>query len=430
MPRRERARDAATVVVVGVVCCVLLGYALLSRRLEGTVVSAAMFFVSAGLLAGWTGVVDLGAAAHAGPGEEASRAAVLLIAELALVLLLFGDAAGIDLRTLRRNALPVRLLAIGLPLTIGLGTVLAVVVLSDLELWECAIIAAVLAPTDAALGQAVVTSRAVPARIRQALNVESGLNDGGSVPFLMLFIALAAAEEGLGGGWLAFTVEQIGLGALVGVAVGVAGGRALATAVKREWALPLFAQLALAALAILAFIAADAIGGNGFIAAFVGGGAAGTAARRTTERTLEFTEEQGELLALAVFFLFGVFAAEALGAATWAMVAYAVLSLTVIRMLPVAVAVARLGLPGPTVAFLGWFGPRGLASVILALVVIEEEPALAGIEQIFLVMTVTVLLSVFAHGISAAPLTRLYARHTHAPGAPQTDGLVSGPRGG
>ena len=198
------------------ISCVLLGYALLSRRLEGTVVSAAMFFVVAGDLAGWTGIVDLGAAAHGGPGEEASREAVLVVAELALVLLLFGDAAGIDLRTLRRNALSVRLLAIGLPLTIGLGTVLAVVVLADLELWECAIVAAVLAPTDAALGQAVVTSHAVPARIRQALNVESGLNDGGSVPFLMLFIALAAAEEGLGGGWLAFTVEQIGLGALVG----------------------------------------------------------------------------------------------------------------------------------------------------------------------------------------------------------------------
>ena len=394
-------------VALGLLACVLFGFALVSRRIEGSLVTAPMLFVSAGLIAGWTGVVDFGAAAH---GDTAAREVVFVVAELALVLLLFSGAARIDPRTLRGNPLPLRLLGIGLPLTIGLGAVLALAVLGELEPWECAIVAAVLAPTDAALGQAVFSSEALPLKVRQGLNVESGLNDGGSVPFLTLFIALAAAEEGIEGGWLQFTLEQIGLGALIGAAVGAAGGLALRRAVAAGWTRGIFEQLGLAAVAVIAWVAADEVGGNGFIAAFVAGGAAGVAAGALRERVLQFTEEEGEVLNLAVFFIFGVFAADAMSAATWPMLAYALLSLTVVRMLPVAVALLGLGLRAPTVAFVGWFGPRGLASIILALVVIEEEPDLAGIETIFVVVTVTVLLSVFAHGISAAPLTRRYAR--------------------
>ena len=230
-----------------------------------------------------------------------------------------------------------RLLCIGLPLTIVLGTVVAVALLADLEFWECAIVAAVLAPTDAALGQAVVTNPALPLRVRQGLNVESGLNDGGSVPFLTLFIGLAAAEEGLGGGWLRFAAEQIGYGTLIGAAAGVAGGVALRRASARGWTVPLFEKLALAALAVIIFVAADEVGGNGFIAAFVGGGAAGVAAGPVAVRSLDLAEEDGELLNLAVFFIFGIFASHALGDANGQIVAYAVLSLTLIRMLPVAV---------------------------------------------------------------------------------------------
>jgi sodium/hydrogen antiporter len=411
-------------VVLGLLACLIFGYGLLSRRLDGTIVSAPMVFVAAGLVALWTGAVDLGSASHGEPG--ATREAVFLVAELALVLLLFTDAAQIHPRHLLGNALPLRLLVIGLPLTIGLGTLLALVVLSDLEPWECAIVAAVLAPTDAALGKAVVSSPLVPPRIREGLNVESGLNDGGSVPFLMLFIALAAAEEGIDDGWLRFALQQIGYGTLIGIAVGAAGGLALRRASARGWTTTVFERLALAALAVVAWAAADELGGNGFIAAFVGGGAAGMAAGALRKHALDFAEEEGELLNFALFFIFGVFAADALGDVTWHMVAYAVLSLTVVRMLPVAVAVAGLGVRPASVAFLGWFGPRGLASIILALVVVEEEPGLAGIDEIFLVMTVTVLLSVFAHGITAAPLTRLYAR----PGPNGDGGQHTSDRGG
>jgi sodium/hydrogen antiporter len=406
-------------VVLGLLACLIFGFGLVARRLEGMFVSAAMVFVAAGLVAGWTGLVGLGSATHV--DASVSREAIFLVAELALVLLLFTDAARIDPRHVRRNALPLRLLGIGLPLTIGLGTLLALVLLSDLDAWECAIVAAVLAPTDAALGQAVVSSPLVPLRIREALNVESGLNDGGSVPFLMLFIALAAAHEGLEEGWLRFAAEQIGYGTLIGAAVGGAGGAALRRAAERSWTTTAFERLALAALAIIAWYVADRAGGNGFIAAFVGGGAAGMAAGPLRERLLDFAEEEGQLLNLAVFFIFGVFAAEVLGELTWQAVAYAVVSLTVVRMLPVAVAVAGLGLRPATIAFLGWFGPRGLASIILALVVVEEEPALAGLDGIFLAMTVTVLLSVFAHGISAGPLTRRYARMTDTLGSDEAE---------
>jgi len=394
-------------VVLGVLACLLFGFALISRRLDGTILTAPMVFVAAGLVAQWTGIVDFGAATH-GEGELAHEA-LFLVAEIALVLLLFSDAASIDPRALRGNPIPLRLLLIGLPLTIGLGVLLALVVLTELEFWECAIVAAVLAPTDAALGQAVVSSPLLPLRIRQGLEVESGLNDGGSVPFLMLFIALAAAGEGLESGWLQFALEQIGLGTLIGAAVGAAGGTALARAAARGWAAPLFERLGLAALAVVAWFAADEAGGNGFIAAFVGGGAAGMTVGALRERLLDFAEEEGTLLNLAVFFIFGVFAADALGDATWQVVAYACLSLTVVRMAPVAVAVAGLGLRPATIAFLGWFGPRGLASIILTFVVVEEEPGLGGLDEIFLTMTVTVLLSVFLHGVTAAPLTRRYA---------------------
>ena len=419
-------------VALGLIACALLAFALISRRVEGTVVTGAMLFVAFGLLCGWTGLVDFGSAAHGGD-HEAAREVVVLVAELALVLLLFADAVRIDPRALRGNPLPARLLGIGLPLTIGLGAVVGLLVLTDLEPWECAIVAAVLAPTDAALGQVVVSSPAVPERVREALNVESGLNDGGSVPFLMLFIALAAAEEGLGGGWLLFAVEQIGFGALIGIAAGALGGLALLRAAARGWTTRAYEQLGLAAIAPIAFVAADQIGGNGFIAAFVAGGAAGMTAGPLRERMVPFAEEEGELLKVAVLFVFGVFAADALGAATWQIVAYAILSLTVIRMLPVAIALAGQGLGAGTVAFIGWFGPRGLASVILALVVIEEQPQLAGAQEIFLVMTVTVLMSVVAHGMTAAPLSRRLgasltpqrADHAMSPSAART--TSSGP---
>ena len=387
---------------IGILAAVLFAYSLLSRRLERLSVSAPMFFVAAGIVLGpdVLGLTSL----------ELTGGTGLLVAELALVIVLFADASRIDLGALRENeGLPARLLGIGMPLTIGAGTGAAALLLTEIEFWEAAMIAAVLAPTDAALGQAVVSSDLVPRRIRQALNVESGLNDGLSIPFLFLFTGLALSEAHVeAGDWLAFALEQIGLGALVGVAIGLGGGWLVNRANRARWITPTFQQLSLLGLAIGAWAAADQLGGNGFIAAFSAGLAAGRVASTHCRTILDFTQDEGQLLNLAVFFVFGVSAIGFLDAAGWRVAAFALLSLTVVRMLPVAVALAGSSLRPVSVAFVGWFGPRGLASIILALVVLDEEPDLPAIPVLFAAMTVTVLASVFAHGISARPLTRAY----------------------
>ncbi|MGB3098608.1 MAG: cation:proton antiporter, partial [Solirubrobacterales bacterium] len=318
----------------------------------------------------------------------------------------------IDLRGLRTNrVLPERLLGIGMPLTIALGTAAGALLLTDIEFWEAAMIAAVLAPTDAALGQAVVSSKRVPTRIRQALNVESGLNDGLSIPFLFLFTGLAVAETNVDAtGWISFALEQVGYGALIGAAVGLAGAWLVEQATRRSWMTGTFQQLSMIGLALSAWALAEQLGGNGFIAAFVAGLTAGRVTELCSEKILDFTEDEGQLLNLSVFFVFGVGAIGFLDGAGWEVFVYGLLSLTVVRMLPVALALTGTGLRRSSIAFIAWFGPRGLASIILALVVIEEEPELPGVPTLFAAMTITVLASIFAHGITARPLTKLYAR--------------------
>jgi sodium/hydrogen antiporter len=391
---------------LAVLAAVVLAYALVSRRLELSAISAPMVFVAAGILAG-PDVLDL-------VELDATHGTAFHVAEVTLALLLFADAARVDVRSLRGDAdLPGRLLGIGMPLTILLGMAAGAVLLTELEFWEAAIVAAVLAPTDAALGQAVVTSRAVPARIRQALTVESGLNDGLSVPFLALFLAIAVDQTvPAASDWFGFAVEQIGWGALIGAAVCGGGAWLVERSAERELTTPLFRQFGVLALAVLAFVLADEAGGNGFIAAFVGGLAAGRVGGTSGARAVEFTEEEGQLLSLAVFFVFGTVAISFLDAADLGIVLYAVLSLTLVRMVPVAVAVRGMGFRPVTVAFMGWFGPRGLASIILALVVAEEEPELPALGVILAAMTVTVLASVLLHGLTAVPGVRAYARAT------------------
>jgi sodium/hydrogen antiporter len=388
-----------------VLAVVVFLFGLISRRLEGTILTAPIVFVAAGVLLGPAlfGVAEFALDEHT----------VLLLSEIALAVVLFTDAAKTNLRALRQNeALPLRLLGIGMPLTIALGAGVAALLLTDLTFWEAAIVGTVLAPTDAALGQPVVSNPRVPARIRQALNVEAGLNDGLSVPFLALFLTLAEAEEEhlSASVWERFAMEQVGLGVLVGVGVGLAGGWLVSLASRREWMNESFQRLALLALAIVAWALADQIGGNGFIAAFVGGLVVGPTVRRVGERLIRFTEAEGQLLSLSVFFIFGVLAAGLTPSLSWTIVLYALLSLTVIRMLPVALSLLGTRLRGVTVLFAGWFGPRGLASIVLGLVVVEEAPLLPGRTEIEAVVTLTVLFSVLLHGLTAVPLSAAYAR--------------------
>jgi NhaP-type Na+/H+ or K+/H+ antiporter len=402
----------------------LLAYAVLSRRLEQVSISGPMLLVAAGIVAG-PQVLDT---VHA----DLAHGSGLIFAEITLVVVLFADAARIDLRALRAEAaLPARLLALGMPLTIGLGVVAGALLLTDLDVWEAAMVAAILAPTDAALGQAVVSSPRVPRQVRRSLTVESGLNDGLSVPFLALFLVLAVENESPGAhGWLGYSVQLIGGGAGVGVVVGVLGARIVERAYAAHLMTPVPGAVAPVALAVLSWAAADAVGGNGFIAAFVAGLCAGHLSAVCGDRILRFSEQEGMLLSLSVFFIFGTLALDLAKSADLALLAYALLSLTVIRMLPVAVALAGTGLRPSTVAFMGWFGPRGLASIILALTVAEEEPGLAGLDGVMGAMTVTVLASIVLHGLSAGVLSRAYADDVRElpPDAPEHEAVPADAR--
>ena len=385
---------------LAVLAAVVFAFGLVSRRLQGTILTAPIVFVvtGAGLGPAGLGLVEFSLDDHT----------VLLLGEIALALVLFTDAASINLSALRQNqGLPLRLLGIGMPLTIALGTFVAALLLTDLTVWEAAIVGTVLAPTDAALGQAVVSNPRVPVRVRQSLNVEAGLNDGLSVPFLALFLTLAVAEEPLSASlWIRFALGQVGLGVLVGVSVGLAGGWLVRLATRRDWMTGSFQRLALLALALIAWALADEIGGNGFIAAFVGGLAVSPTVEGIRERLIGFTEAEGQLLNLSVFFIFGVLVIGLIGPLSWEVALYALLSLTLIRMLPVALSLIGTHLRGVSVLFMGWFGPRGLASIVLGLIVVAKAPLLTGRG----VVALTVLFSVLLHGATAAPLSAAYAR--------------------
>ncbi len=388
-----------------IVALALLGVAAISRRLPGTPVTAAMLFVAAGLLAGpkVLGGIDL----------ESSSSTVRALAEATLALVLFCDASRIDLRQLRRQiGVPLRLLGIGLPLTIAIGAAAAAVVFAQLSLAEAVILAIVLAPTDAALGQAVVTEPRIPQRIRQGLNVESGLNDGICVPLLFAAIAFADVESAISDGRSASTLllEEIGYGVIAGAAAGLLIAGIVTQAGRRNLIAPGWRQVIPVAGALLAYGTAVALHGSGFIAAFVAGMAFRGALRRDPGEINELSEEVGNVLNGVTFVLFGaILLGPALGELSWELALYAVLSLTVVRMVPVAIAMSRSRARPSTVGFLGWFGPRGLASIVFAVIVVEES-ALPHEHLIVNAIYVTVGLSVLAHGISAALLADRYAR--------------------
>lgn len=379
-------------------------HSLLSRRLERTIITPPILFTLSGFLL----VVFLPVLRE----FEADRKAFLMIAEIGLVLTLFSDATRIKLKDLKsKEKLPLRLLSIGMLLTILLGAIGAAVVLPGLSLWEACILAAILAPTDAGLGEVVVSSPKVPVRIRQALSVEAGLNDGMAVPFLMFFMALAqVGTQGAGGVLVRFVVEQLGFGALVGLVIGTAGGLLLGLAKRRGWMATPMRQLGLVALPLLCVTGAEHFRGSMFIAGYVAGIAVQVGFEEAGEESVEFTEGWGRLLDFFVFFLFGIFIAIAWSRFSLPFVAYGVISLTVVRMLPVAVSLIGTRLSSATVIFMGWFGPRGLASIVLGLVYLEQESRLPGESIISMAVMATVLLSIFAHGFSTLPGIGVYAR--------------------
>ncbi len=399
-------------------------YSLVSGRLERTPVTAPIVFTTAGMM-----VYLVTAELHFPAGGQE---VFLRLAEVGLVLLLFTDASRTDLQVLRhiRN-LPVRLLSTGMLLTLLLGALGALGVFRHLSIWEAGILAAILAPTDAGLGQIIVSSPRVPMKIRQALNVEAGLNDGLSVPFLLFFIALAGpGAQNHGASLWQFILEQLGFGTLVGAGIGLLGGWLLGRAHCKQSVLESWSQLGVVALPLLCLIASEAVGASMFIAAFVAGLAVQVGFKPAGQHSVEFTEEWGQIINLSVFFLFGLLVGRNWQHFTVAHGVYALLSLTVVRMLPVAIALRGTRLSRATVLFMGWFGPRGLASIVLGLVYLEHGAQHPGEATIRLAVMATVGLSIFVHGFSAAPGINLYAASLAAldANAPEQQEAEASPR--
>lgn len=394
----------------------IFGYSLVSERIE-KVATAPVVFTLAGILMPFVmphfSMVDV----------EFSH--FIWVAEAGLVLLLFTDATRTDLRLLRHSrALPTRLLGPGLLLTIVLGTTVAALLFPRLSLWEACLIAVILAPTDAGLGQVVVENPLVPARVREALCVEAGLNDGLSVPFLLFFLAMLEAGGGdTEASLLLFIEQQLGLGALLGAGIGLVGGWLLGQAARSGSLSEKFAPRGVIALPALCFLSAEAFGASMFIAAFVAGLTTKWMFANAGKHAVEFAEQSGQILNLAVFFLFGLAVGRSLDLLQPMYVVYALLSLTLVRMLPVAIALAGTRLQRATVLFIGWFGPRGLASIVLGLLVVERELATPQDATMRGIVLVTILLSILLHGLSAQPGISWYAKQVAAlpPDAPELE---------
>ena len=395
------------VIALTILAAVFIGYSLVAARLDRWSITAPIVFVLTGVLVGLGGPDWLG---PIGDPETVKH-----VAELTLALLLFTDASTLRWGQLREDgALPLRLLFIGFPLTVVSGFGVGAWLVPAAPLAAAALAASILAPTDAALGLGVFTNRSVPGRIRRALNVESGLNDGMATPLVTLFLALLLAEEGSSpGNWLAESVVELGIAVLVGIALGSIAGRLIATAQRRGWTSHLSDRLAVLATALLAYGGAVAAGGNGFVAAFVGGIVFAVASKGRLREPVEFTEDLALFASFLVWAIFGalLLAPQLTGGVSWLAILYAVLSLTLVRVIPVAVAMIGTGLRPATILFMGWFGPRGLASVVFTLIAFEtlEEGGLAS-DTMIEIAAWTVFLSVILHGVTAGPLATRYGR--------------------
>lgn len=396
----------------------VVAFAAVSMRIERWPVSMPMVFAAAGLLASVTGMVDI----------SADEEAIALLAEITLAVILFSDAVRIDLRRLRKYlGVPARLLGIGLPLTIVMGAVFNSLLFPDVPFVQVALLAAILAPTDAALGAAVVENEGVPVRERLALNVESGVNDGLVVPAVAILTAAVIDESRSAAQWTEFIAQQLGWGIGLGLLLGGGAIVVLRWANQRGWSDARFEQLATFVVPIIALFAAQSLSGNSFIAAFVAGLTFGSVGGsdstlhpdddhageevELSERLDAFTEDAAQLLAIAAFFLFGnVLLPESVDVITLPIVVCVVATLTVGRMLPVWIALMGTSLKPTSRLFIGWFGPRGLASIVFGLLLLEEAGlgAEAG-EQLFAVVSITVAASIVLHGATAAPGADAYA---------------------
>lgn len=400
----EHSGTNLELILLGVLICTVL-YSLLSKAISKTVLTLPIVFVAIGYLCA--------PITHSlGPTEELRQSARLL-AEITLVLVLFSDASHVRFARLKTEyALPIRMLVIGMPLTIALGTGF-VFLLSPQSGFAIALLtAAVLTPTDAALGQSVVSSPDVPERLSQTINVESGLNDGLALPFVLLGAILASSAMQGTEGLAQMAVLQITLGPLVGIAVGWLAARALDAAQRRDWIVESAGGVVFLSTAFISFIASEVIGGNGFISAFVAGAVFGNTFKHDTHFITEFMEGAGQLLTMAAFLVFGaLMLPDGIAHITAQTVIVAIGFLSFVRIAPIVLSLFGSGLAFKEKLFLGWFGPRGLASILFTLIMMDafEFPKE---EELLACVSLTVALSVLLHGLSAVPLSKRIARRS------------------
>jgi len=388
-----------------VVSCLVLAYGAVSQRLRNTFISPAMVFVLFGLIVGVKGFGFI--------TTDIQNFAARLAVELTLVMVLFTDGCKITTRNLwKEDRMALRLLWFGMPLIIIFGALIAFWLFDYLDGWQAALLAAVLAPTDAALGQAALDQKGIPKKISQNLIVESGLNDGLVVPVILFLTAcesLAAGRE-WAGFWVVFFLQQVGFGVLVGLFAGYIGDKWIAYCHRKKLMTSIYNMVSGVAVALLAYSLSSLIGGNGFIAAFATGIVFGRGEACHNTDIHEFSEAISELLTLITFMLFGaIILPYALMDLSWQMFLYAILSLTVIRMAGVAIALIGMKLKPAELLFMGWMGPRGIASLLFGLLVLETL-SIVNREMIFTIVAVTVCFSIFLHGLSAAPLSMWLAR--------------------
>ena len=391
--------------ILAILATIVLVYGAVAGRLERTPLSGALVFMGIGLLLGpvGLGVLDL----SVGTGE------LRLLAELTLALVLFVEAADANLDVLQQSfRMPLRLLTIGLPLSIVLGFALGIPIFPDLTLLEVALLATMLAPTDAALGKAVVSNSNVPPNIREGLKVESGLNDGICVPVLFAFLTVATGTASSGdrtiGLALGLFARGIGIGAVVGLVFAVVAGKTLGPLSRRGgWIGGTWLPVLVPALALLCFATAQTLHGSGLIAAFVGGITIAVMRPPNKHEWLDAAESAGDTLSLLTWVVFGAAViGQVMPRFGWDHVIYAVLSLTVIRMLPMFLSLTGLPLGTDGKLFVGWFGPRGLVSIVFVIIVLDS--GLPGGDSLAMTVVCTVVLSIIAHGLSAVPLARIY----------------------
>jgi len=392
---------------LAILAAFILCYCLVAGRIERSIISGPMVFVVAGFV--------LGPSVLGWLGKDMDGMSIRIFADITLAIVLFCDASNSNLTVLKSHInLPTRMLLYGLPGAIMLGFAAGYLLFPDLGLFEVAALATMLAATDAALGKAVVSSPIVPAKLREGLNIESGLNDGICVPILFVFLSLAAgsvAEGEVSELAVHFLVEELGIGLVVGLSVSFIGANLIKWSHQKGWITEVWSQNIVLSLALSSFAFAQELGGSGYIAAFSGGLLFGHLCQEHKHKLLLPTEGIGEIMALLTWLLFGALViGKAFHEFTWTMLIYALLSLTIVRMLPIFLVLGKNGGNVPSRLFLGWFGPRGLASIVFVIIMLDS--GLPGGEFIAMTVVCTVFISLIVHGISAKPLAKWINKHT------------------